>query len=76
MIQKLCHKCFFLNYRKLRKIDLAVLRCLNISKAWIGKQLPADVVRFIGSPRRYLPIPVRGREGKYTRYLQARRRYK
>jgi hypothetical protein len=33
-------------HRKLRKTDLAVLRCLNTSKTWIGEQLPAGVARF------------------------------
>ena len=35
----------FLYHRK-RKIDLAVLHCLDTSKTWIGKQLPAGVARF------------------------------
>jgi hypothetical protein len=38
---------FFLYYRKLRKINLAVLHCLNTSETWIGKQSPAGVARFL-----------------------------
>ena len=30
-------------------MDLAVLHCLNVSKVWIGKQLPAGVARFLKS---------------------------
>jgi len=37
----------FLFHRKLRKMDLAVLHCLDTSKTWIGKQLPAGVARFL-----------------------------
>jgi hypothetical protein len=36
----------FLCYRKLRKPNLAVLHCLDTSKAWTGKQSPAGVARF------------------------------
>ena len=37
----------FLCYRKLRKPDHAVLRYLDISKTWIGKQPPAGIARFL-----------------------------
>ena len=36
----------FLNYRKLRKTDLAALHCLDESKVWIGKQLRVGVAHF------------------------------
>ena len=36
----------FLCYGKLRKIDLAVLHCLNANETWIGKQHPVGVAHF------------------------------
>ena len=46
-IQYLCGALRFLYYGKLRKIDLAVLHCLDMEKASIGKLLRAGVVRFL-----------------------------
>ena len=31
---------------EIAQIDIAVLHCFNISKTWIGKQLPLGVARF------------------------------
>ena len=43
-----------MNYRKLRKIDLAVLHCLNTSKDWIGKQPSAAIRRFFAVDDQFL----------------------
>jgi hypothetical protein len=40
------HHTAFL-HRKLRKINLAVLHCLNKNKTRIGKQLPVGVAQFL-----------------------------
>ncbi len=48
---EVCSSADFLKYRILFKIKLAVLHCLNTSKARIDKQLPAGVAHFLGKFR-------------------------
>ena len=45
---------------EIAQIDLAVLRCLDTSKTWIGKQLPAGVNRFFDVQRSHEKSPSSG----------------